>query len=204
MRKDKVVFDFRRIPVSNKITFGRFVISRMSSSDLFVKPDVTYAEALSTVNKLEEYYLSSRDGSHTQIALMHHTKEEYDEVFRKLAKYVDRKANGDAAIILSSGFNLVKQPKPREKTELRIEKNNVSGTVKLRRPAVNKATAYVWQYYIGTEFPVEEQWLFGGCSTQASFEMKGFTPGTKIWFRVAAVTRDGMQAFTKPVTWMIQ
>lgn len=204
MKKDKVVLDFRRIPVPNKITFGRFVISRMSSSDLFEKPDVTYEEALSTVNKLEEYYLTSRDGSHTQIALMHKMKEEYDEVFRKLAKYVDRKANGDAAIILSSGFNLVKQPKPREKTELRTEESNVSGIIKLRRPAVNKATAYVWQYYVGTEFPAEEQWLFGGCSTQASFEMKGLTPGTKVWFRVAAVTREGMQAFTKPVMRVVQ
>jgi hypothetical protein len=157
MRKDKVVFDFRRISVPKKIAFGRFVISKMSASDLFVKPDVTCEEALSTVDKLEAYYLSSRDGSHTQIALMHQMKEEYDEVFRRLAKYVDRKADGDASIIISSGFNLVKQPKPREKTELRFERSDISGTVKLRRAAVDKATAYVWQYYVSAEFPAEEQ-----------------------------------------------
>lgn len=199
MRKDKVVFDFRRISVPKKIAFGRFVISKMSTSDLFTKPYVTYEESLSTVNKLGEYYLSSRDGSHTQIALMHQAKEEYDEVFRKLARYVDREAGGDAAIIVSSGFNLVKQPKPRERMELRVERTGISGTVKLRRAAVDKATAYVWQYYVGAKVPLENEWLFGGCSTQASFKMTGLTSGSRVWFRVAAVTRDGMQAFTQPV-----
>jgi len=64
---------------------------------------------------------------------------------------------------------------------------------------MNKATAYVWQYYVGAEVPAEEQWLFGGCSTQASFEMTGLTRGSRVWFRVAAVTREGMQTFTQPV-----
>jgi len=199
MRKDKVVHDFRRISVPSKITFGRSVIAKMSLIDLFAKPDVDYATATSTVDKLEAYYISSRDGSHQQMALMHQAKEEYDEVFRKLARSVDREASGDAAIILSSGFHLVKQPVFSKKSELQVKSGDISGTIWLKRKAVNKATAYVWQYYVGAEVPAEEQWLFGGCSTQASFEMTGLTPGSRVWFRVAAVTREGMQAFTRPV-----
>ena len=71
MRKDKIVHDFRRISVPNKITFGRSVIAKMTLIDLFAKPDVDYATATSTVDKLEEYYISSRDGSHQQMALSH-------------------------------------------------------------------------------------------------------------------------------------
>jgi len=199
MRKDKVVFDYRRISVSKKIIFGRFVISKMKAKELFSDPDVPYEEVESTVDKLEKYYLSSRDGSHTQIALMHQMKEEYDKVFRKLGEYVDRKANGDAGIILSSGFNLVKQPKPRAKIELRIETANIPGSVKLRRAAVDKATAYIWQYSMGGEAPTETSWIFGGCSAQTTFEIAGLTPQTKVWFRVAAVTRQGTQEFTNPI-----
>ncbi|HZK69706.1 MAG TPA: hypothetical protein VFC36_08965 [Paludibacter sp.] len=199
MRKDKVVFDYRRISVPKKIAFGRFVITKMRAKELFADPYVTYEEVVSTVDKLEKYYLSSRDGSHTQIALMHQMKEEYDKVFRKLGEYVDRKADGDAGIILSSGFNLVKQPKPRVKIELRIERGDIPGTVKLKRAAVDKATAYVWQYSIGGEAPTETSWIFGGCSAQATFEISGLTPQTKLWFRGAAVTREGMQAFTNPI-----
>ena len=199
MRKDKVVHDFRRISVPNKITFGRSVIAKMTLIDLFAKPDVDYATATSTVDKLEAYYISSRDGSHQQMALMHQTKKEYDEVFHSLAENVDRLADGDAAIILSTGFHLVKQPEFAKKSELQVKAGDMLGTMWLRRKAVNKATAYVWQYYVGSEVPAEEQWLFGGCSTQASFEMTGLTPGSRVWFRVAAVTREGMQTFTQPV-----
>jgi hypothetical protein len=199
MRKDKIVFDFRRFSVPDKIIFGRSVISRMSLIDLFAKPDVDYATATSIVDKLEAYYISSRDGSHKQIALMHQTKEEYNEVFRKLARSVSMIADSNTAIILSSGFHLVKQPKAREKSEFRVKGGDRLGSMWLRRIAVPKATAYVWQYYVGTAYPTEEQWLFGGCSTQATFEMKGLTPGTKVWFRVAAVTREGIRTFTEPV-----
>ncbi|HEY5508088.1 MAG TPA: fibronectin type III domain-containing protein [Paludibacter sp.] len=204
MRKDKVVHDFRRICVPNKITFGRSVIAKMTLIDLFAKPDVDYAIATSTVDKLEAYYISSRNGSHQQMALMHQTKKKYDEVFRELGQYVDRKADGNAAIILSSGFNLVKQPKPRVKTELCILRSKVSGAIKLRRIAVAKATAYVWQYSIGGEVPMEISWILGGCSAQATFIIEGLTPGTKVWFRVAAVTREGMQAFTNPIMKVVQ
>lgn len=199
MRKDKIVFNFRRLSVPNKIIFGRSVISKMSFIDLFAKPDVKWETVISTVNKLESYYISSRSGSHEQIALMHQMKEEYDEVFRLLAKYVNRIADGDAAIILSSGFHLVKQPKPTEKIELRVERGDISGTIWLKRFAVAKATAYVWQYYVGTEVPTDDSWLYAGFSAQATFEIKGLTPRTKVWFRVAAITREGLQAFTNPV-----
>ena len=148
----------------------------MSVSDLFADPDVPYEEVASTVDKLEEYYLSSRDGSHTQIALMHQMKEKYDEVFWELGQYVDRKADGNTTIILSSGYNLVKQPKPRVKTELCILRSKVSGAIKLRRIAVAKATAYVWQYSIGGEAPTETSWLFGGCSTQPHSKWQGLLP----------------------------
>ena len=199
MRKDKVVFDYRRISVPRKIAFAKVVLSKMKAKELFADPDVPYKDVESTVDKLEKYYLSSRDGSHTQIALMHQMKEEYDIIFRNLGQYVDRKADGDAAIIVSAGFNLVKQPKPRVRVELRIERGDIPGTVKLRRTAVDKATAYIWQHSTSAEAPTETDWIFGGCSAQTTFEISGLTPQTKVWFRVAAVTREGMQAFTDPI-----
>jgi hypothetical protein len=78
MRKDKVIFDYRRISIPLKIAFGRFVITKMKAKELFANPDVPYEEVESMVDRLKEYYLSSRDGSHTQIALMHQMKEKYD------------------------------------------------------------------------------------------------------------------------------
>ncbi len=38
MRKDKVVPNFRRIPVPRKIAFARFVLSKMRDKELFADP----------------------------------------------------------------------------------------------------------------------------------------------------------------------
>jgi len=131
--------------------------------------------------------------------LMHQAEVEFDDIFRKLGYNVDRIADGDEAIILSSGFHLAKQPTPAEKAEFTVEAGDNTGSMWLIRKAVAGASAYIWQFYVGAETPTEELWVFGGSSTQASFQLSGLTSATKVWFRVAAVTKDGMQPFTDAI-----
>lgn len=200
MRKNTVVLDFLKFSIPNKIAFGRTVLSKMSVIALFANPDVAFTVATAAINKLETYYMSSRGGDHEQIALMHQAENEVDDLFRKLAYYVDRVADGDEAIILSAGFHLAKQPIPSEKPEFTVEAGGAPGIMLLKRKAVADASSYVWEYYVGAEVPTEEKWLFAGSSTKASYEMKGLNSGDKVWFRVAAVTKEGMQPFTDPIT----
>ena len=199
MKKNTVVLDFLRFSVPNKIAFGRTALSKMSVLALFANPDVAYATVTTIVNKLETYYMSSRGGDHEQMALMHQAEEEFDNAFRKLAYYVDRVADGDEAIILSAGFHLAKQPTPAERPEFTVEAGDIPGSIFMKRKAVAGASSYVWEYYVGAEVPTEEKWLFAGSTTQASYEMKGLNSGDKVWFRVAAVTKDGMQPFTDAI-----
>ena len=157
---------------------------------------MAYAIVIAIVDKLEDYYMSSRSGDHEQMALMHQTEVEFNDVFRKLAYNVDRVADGNEALILSTCFHLSKQPTPAEKPEFSVEAGATPGTMLLKRKAVAGASSYVWQYYVGAEAPEMDSWLFGGSTTQASFEMKGLASVTKAWFWVAPVTKDGMQPFT--------
>jgi len=199
MKKNTVVLDFLRFSVPNKIVFGRTVLSKMSVIALFEKPDMPYDTGTEIVNKLEKYYMSSRGGDHEQMALMHQAETEFNDFFRKLGYYTDRIADGDEAIILSAGFHLAKQPTPSEKPEFTVEVGDIPGTIWLKRKAVAGASSYVWQYYAGAEVSTEDKWLFAGSTTQASFLMTGLTSATKVWFRVAAVTKDGIQPFTDEV-----
>jgi hypothetical protein len=154
----------------------------MSVLVLFASPDVAYQIVTETVNRLEAYYMSSRGGYHAQIALMHQVEEELDNALRDLGLNVNRVAKGDEAIILSTGFHLAKQPAPSEKAEFTVETGTVPGSIKLKRKAVEGASSYVWQYYIGTDIPSENEWLFGSSTTQASYEITGLPSVTKGWF----------------------
>jgi hypothetical protein len=200
MRKNTIVLDFLRFSISSKITFGRTVLSRMSLLALFANPDVAYATGTAIIDKMEGYYMSSRGGDHQQTALMHQAEAEFNDFFRKLGYNVDRVADGDEAIILSTGFHLAKQPAPAERPEFTAEAGDVPGSNLLKRKAFPGGSSYVWQHYIGAEAPTEDKWLFAGSSTQASFLMSGLPLGEKVWFRVAAVTKDGMQPFTDPIS----
>lgn len=199
MKKSTIILDFLRFSVPGKIAFGRTVVSRMSIIELFANPDVAYAIVTDIIDRLENYYMLSRGGGHEQIALMRQIEREYDDAFRKLGYNVDRVADGDQAIILSTGFHLAKQPTPSEKPDFSVVAGDVPGSMWLHRKAVAGAASYLWQYSVGTEPPTEDKWLLAGCSTQSSFEKNGLTSATKVWFRVSAVTSAGMQPFSEPV-----
>lgn len=204
MRKTKVVLDFLRIPVIEKIGFYHNVIEKITSNPTFPTPDVTIADATASVDKLESSYYAARDGSHVAISFMHQCEEETDAVFRKLADYVSRVADGDESKILSSGFHVSKDPAPRQKAEFSVKEGEKPGTVVLRRQAVPGARSYLWQNCQGDAPAAESAWSVTGVSTQTTFEVEGLISGLKYWFRVAAVTAEGTSAFSPAISKIAQ
>ncbi|MEI6060850.1 MAG: fibronectin type III domain-containing protein [Bacteroidota bacterium] len=199
MKKNKVVFDFQRFSVAEKIAFGRTVVSMMSDLDIFKEPDVAYAVLTELINRLEGHYMASRGGDHEQVALMHKDEDEFNNLFRKLAGFVDRKADGDEAIIISSGFHLNKQPVSAELPEFVASMGDNPGSVWLKRKKLEGAASYIWQYSASEAVPADGGWLFGGASTQTNYQITGLPSVTRHWFRVAAVTREGIQPYSEPV-----
>ena len=132
-------------------------------------------------------------------ALLHQADDEWVELMRIEAKYVDRIANGDATIILNAGFSMAKQRSAAGRAEFTVELGDKSGTVFLRRQRVIGGRAYIWQYVQG-DFPTDDaNWIVAQITTQASVELSGLTPLSRYWFRVAVVTPQGTGPFTTPI-----
>ncbi len=199
MKKTRVLLDFVKLAIAEKIAFYRNVISKLTGNAAYPNPDVALAEAKTSVDKLENLFLASRDGSHSIISAMHAAEDETDDLFRILAAYVSRIANGDEALILSSGFDYMKQPAAKQKDILAVENGDVSGSVFLVARAVDKAGSYIWQMAKDVLPPDEEGWKKVGYSTQASFGVANLTVGATYYFRFAAVTPDGTTDFCTPV-----
>ena len=118
---------------------------------------------------------------------------------RKQARYVERIADEDSAIVLNVGFSLAKQPIPAQRTELSVEAGKSSGSVLLRRQAVPGAKSYIWQYCINAIPETENGWTIAEVTGKASVELNNLNPVTKYWFRVAAVTSDGTLPYNDPI-----
>ena len=200
MKKDRIVLDFIKKPVSSKIEFSLNVHTRMKENFNFTSPDVSLDILATKTTLLESRSVAAFSGGKEAKALLHQTEEEWDDLMRKMAKYVDRIADGDDAIILSAGFNLAKQPAPAVRPEFSVELGDKSGSILLRRQAVDGARSYIWQYCIG-DMPAtnEANWTIARVTSKASIELTELTPLTIYWFRSAAVTVSGTTAYTTPV-----
>lgn len=144
-------------------------------------------------------YGAAQRGGREETILMHQAEDEWDDVMRKEAYYVDRIADGDGAIILNAGFNTTRQRNPIQRAEFSVWQGDKSGSVQMRRLSVEGATAYIWQYCKDPISMDESAWITGNTTVRSTAIIGGLTPLTRYWFRVAAVTRQGTTDYTGPV-----
>jgi len=200
MKRIKVLIDFVKLSIAEKIVFYRNVIAKIkANASVFTHPDEDLDTADTVVNNLEKNSIAASGGGHAATVAMHASEEAADEIFRILAAYVDRMAKGDESIILSSGFETSKQPTTAQKPELTVQNGANSGSVKLIAKAVAKAGSYIWQYAKDTLPTDDSGWVAAGFTTQASNELTGLTVASKYYFRVAAITPEGTNDFSAPV-----
>jgi hypothetical protein len=199
MKKAKAILDFIKFSIPEKIAFYYNVIAKLTGNALFTKPDVTLEEAKAAVDGLEAAYLAKKDGGHTATSAMYDAEDNADYYFRIIVAYVNRIAWGNETAILSSGFNLAKQPSSIQKPILSVIDGDNSGSVYLVARAIDKAGSYIWQMAKDKLPDTEEGWTTIGHTTQAYFQITNLTVTARYYFRVAAVTPDGTLDFTAAV-----
>ena len=194
MKKDHPVLDFVKAPIAIKIETGRNVETKMRSNPIYADPDVPLDDLKACTDLLETRNVAALSGGKEATALLHQTEEDWVGKMRLTARFVDRIADGDSAIILGAGFNLAKQPAPATRPEFSVDLGEKSGSVVLQRKRVVGARSYIWQQSIDGN-----EWITAQTTAQASVELTGLTPLTKYWFRVAVVTINGTTDFSDPI-----
>ncbi len=204
MKKSKVTVDFIKYSPVNKASHYHTVIDHMTNNPLYPTPDASMIDAQKAVDALDKAIMAAADGGHLAISAMNDAIAAADAVFRILAAYVERIALGDETSILSSGFHFSKQPVFANKETLVAKDGSHTGSVLLDTIRVDKGVTYVWQMYKGKLPDNDSDWVQIGITTQTSFEINNLDIATKYYFRVAAVTPDGLQDFCAPVMKVVQ
>jgi len=203
MKIIRTKFDFIQFPLVEKVVFYRNVVVKFTGNPRFPTPDVPLIDASASVDSLEKSILAATDGGRTYISMMHDQEKLTDSVFRNLAAYVDRVAEGDETTILSSGFNGSKQPIYSSKAILTMINGAHSGSVIFIGKAIPRAGAYHFQLCKGSIPLTEDGWILCGVSTRADFEVSGLDVMCIYYFRIAAITPDGLTDYSAPVAKMV-
>ena len=204
MRKHTVIYDFSKLSIPELITFSYHIYNSMNGNSRFPNPDISLELINVQTGNLSTHHIAAQGGSHEETALMRKTRDELVEILKKLANYVDRIADGDEATIMNSGFHLAKQPVPPQHAEFSVEAGEKPGTVDLKRQAVDGAKSYIWQTSQDVIPPDDRGWIFAGASTTVKFTVTGLNSVTRYYFRSAAVTSEGLTAYTEPVAKVVE
>lgn len=199
MKRVRVIISYAGLSIPHLIELSRTIVAKMATNEaLFANPDVAYAAVVSAINTLEIKYNATRGGSKQQTVEMHQAHEVLLGMLRTLALYVDRIAHGNEAIILSTGFDTTKQPKPIERGDFSVENTDNEGEIILKRKSFKGAAAWVWQQCID---PLNEQkWEQIAITTQGTLTLNKLPLCTRYWFRSAAITKDGQTDWSEQLS----
>jgi hypothetical protein len=199
------------MPVSTKIQRCREIIRSLSvNSGDFPAPPVALADFEGHVNRLETASQQAFQGGVRHTAERNARLTMVNGDIRALRGYVDSVARGDLEMVLRSGFEPSRVPRPvgmlPEPQNLRATPGAHPGTVNLRWRIVKGADSYHLQ--VREELPlretsveatvVKEAWRDLPSTTRSTMEVTGLQSLRYHWFRVAALGSAGLGPWSDP------
>ena len=180
------------------------IISSMTGNAHFPTPAPTLAQLETAADNYSSALVKAGTGNRADVADKNAKRETLVEHLRRLCKSVNVIANGDAAMLLTSGFDLSKDPQPIviSKPEiLRIENGVASGQLLLSVKAVKGAYSYLHEYTTDAALS-PDSWV-STMSTSAKAVFNNLQPGTVYYCRVAVVGSNNQMLYSDAASRMV-
>jgi hypothetical protein len=175
------------------------ILSSMTNNPAFPNPVPTLQEVTNALAQYSADLVAAASLDRTAVAMKNKSRTLLENLLRQLGMYIMYVANGDAAILTSSGFTLSKLPEPNYITNpgnVTLANGVSTGVMEVSVGAVKGAKGYVYQ--IAGEEPVTGTEWQSTNSSRSKFTYTNLQPGKRYWVRVAA-TGSGEQIAYSPV-----
>lgn len=200
----KIKLNLRNLPVQEKIAKARTIITSLTGNPNFPTPTPTLAAATAATDGLETSAATvqtTKARLKTEFSDQNEKEDFLDKIMTQLAAYVESVAGDDETKIHSAGMDTKsgRGPTTSQPTlpgALTATAGDHDGEIDLSWDTVSKAKSYVIERSVDP--PTETSWTHAGVSTKSSFTITGLTPGTRYWFRVAAVSSSGQSGWSDP------
>jgi len=192
---------FRLIPAL-LLTLLRNVIEKLTGNAALPTPPVALADMTTQANALEQAIEGAIQGSRHAREVRDAQVKVVRATLTKVGNYVRTTANGDAAILASSGFEMAKEPEPvglpADPRNLRVAMGPLSTQTLLRWRRVHGATTYQVERS-KTDPAVEAGWEVVGVTSKVRFVDTGLESFKPYWYRVRAIGYAGAGQFCAPL-----
>ncbi|WP_163714590.1 fibronectin type III domain-containing protein [Mangrovibacterium lignilyticum] len=202
MNKVLTSFSPNRLTDSELIVLSGGACSQMNGNPHFPTP----SPELITVQTATDEFLTadekSKTGSHQDVAIKNQKRKNLEKLLHALAVYVNLTADGDEAILLSSGFELAKKAEavgPLDAPEgLQVKAGNARGSLSVSCKRVAGAGSYGFEYrQLQTES--DNGWIRVD-STKHNILVTGLVSGGQYAFRVMAIGSNPQRNWSNEVS----
>lgn len=195
----KIIIDYRRLTDGDFVTKVRCIITALTGNPDFQNPIPTLAELQAALDAFNSAIEAAADGSRPHIVIKNQSRIALAEVVRQLGMFVMFTANGDAAILAGSGYDLSKVPGSQTLNKpglVKMTEGVSSGmlVVSVKRPAGAKSFLHEL-----TPDPItpESNWQ-SVPGSKSKYTFADLVAGKKYWARVAAVGKGSEIAYSDP------
>jgi len=195
--------------VVTKISRSRIIVTNMGNIPQLSNPPIAFATVTATIDQLETAYNLAQTGNRAAIQAVYNHSRELELHMRTYRDYVTVTSDGDGAMILEAGFDLVRLPVPIGELSAPVNGRPMptekSSEAVIRWNRVKGASSYVVEYRMenaprpqtdGTEEPKSDEWHTGALTQTASVTLKGLRSATYYLVRVAANGTTGLSGWS--------
>lgn len=194
METCKVAKDFtkRKFSDAELSRMAAHVVEKMQNNPHFPDPQPALSLIASTNASYRGALSKQGNGSKMDTVIKQNFRTEVEDLLRQLAGYVEQTSNGEADVVLSSGFDIHKKKASvgqlAKASGLSIKPGSNRGSLMVMCDVVDRARFYEFQYTAAPATP-DSQWM-KETSTKRKLLIEGLTSGTEYVFRVAGAGSD--------------
>lgn len=187
---------------SELIVKAYHIVELMTGNTYFPTPLPALADVKTATDNFNVAANKVENGSRVDTAQKNDLREVLVGLLKKLALYVETISDGSETIILTSGFDVSKQPTvvgPLDKpTQVSVKMGDNPGTVIFSCEVIRNAQFYEFEYL---EAPKSETsvWI-KVTSTKHKITIVGLTSGKQYIFRVAAAGSDPSRNYSNEIS----
>jgi hypothetical protein len=204
MRIPRLNISFARYSDADFLNKANHIASSMTDNPAFPTPVPPLADVQDAIATYSTNLTAAAALGRVNVAEKNQSRFILELVLVQLARYVMYTANGDATILISSGFDVARDPQPRHLDNpgaVIVGNGNTSGTL---TAAIKKGNATSFVHEITDTLPTDTTvWTKYPTNTR-QFVFTNLTPGKQYWVRVAAVGYRNQVAYSTIATQFVQ
>ena len=178
--------------------------SSMNANPGYTTPQPTLVALQAAITAFSDALNASASGSRVDIAFKNQKKQELIDLLTSLAAYVTFAADGDDSVLLSSGFDISKDPSSvtiSKPENFQLINGNNPGELLLSIDGVKGAKSYLFEYTTDATMVAQNWQSFP--STKVKFMLEDLKPGTIYYCRVGAVGGNNQLQYSDAVSRMV-